>query len=359
MRNRVYRFDVSCKLTAAALACVALAATAPPAHAELIVIENAEGEQGLTVFQMTVTPAAEPTPAFKHRLTPSPLELRPGNAALHYMRSFAEGALSSAWKSVREQFKLNDQDGTGEGPAWYSTNLPLKDLPLDQARQAAARFDSIVEQSVARGVIRDDCNWGRNLEELRGMDVVGLLLPEAQESRSMARALMLRARVAVADGDFERAIAHLRMTYRLGQHVASDPILVCGLVGIAEASMANMEAIELMAAPGSPNLYWALAELERPLIDLRPAVRYEMRWGLRIFPILLNPESEEHSPQEWARLLADTLKNLETVTLGPAPDEELIQLGVAGYALVAYPDAKQRLIDGGMDADQVQRMPVG
>ena len=39
------------------------------ARAELEVIEDAEGQQGLTVHRMTVTPAAEPMPALKHRFT--------------------------------------------------------------------------------------------------------------------------------------------------------------------------------------------------------------------------------------------------------------------------------------------------
>lgn len=345
----------------AATFCVLQMWAATPAMAELTVVENADGQQGLTAFKMTVTPAAEPTPAFKYRLTPRPLEMRPGNAAIHYMRAFAESGLSSAWKRVRDQYG-NDVDGSGEGRPWLSTVLPLKDLPLDKARQAAAQFDAIVAQSVERAVVRDDCDWGRNLEELRGLDVIGLLLPEAQESRSLARALMLRARVALADGDFEKAITQLRMTYRLGQHVATDPILVCGLVGIAEAGLANGELIELIATSGSPNMYWALAELDRPLVDLRPAVRYELQWAMRIFPILMDPEKEEHTPQEWARRLTQAVQDMDASGAVDSPvgfNEQVAQMGVAAYALVAYPDAKQRLVEGGMDANDVERMAVG
>jgi hypothetical protein len=152
------------------------------------------------------------------------------------------------------------------------------------------------------------------------------------------------------------------MTYRMGQHVASDPVLVCGLVGIAVANLANNELIELMATPDSPNMYWALAEMERPLVDLRPAVRYELQWAMRIFPILMEPEKEEHSPQEWARRLAAAMVDMQAAASGgpvPQHNEQLVQLGVAGYALVAYPDAKRRLIDGGLEADAVERMPVG
>ena len=38
-------------------------------------------------------------------------------------------------------------------------------------------------------------------------------------------------------------------------------------------------------------MYWALAEMQRPFIDLYPATRYELSWGQKIFPVLLDPEN--------------------------------------------------------------------
>jgi hypothetical protein len=333
---------------------------AAAAQAELTVIENAEDRPGLTVFKLTVTPAPEPTPAFKHRLIPAESEMRSGNAALHYGRAFAENSLSSAWKALEKDYGFDEVHGSDQVKGWYDVERPLHDLPLDKVRQAASRFDTIVKQCVARGAVRRECDWGRDLDELRGADVFSLLIPEAQETRSLSRALMLRTRVALAEGNYPRAIEHLRMNYRLGQHVASDPILVCGLVGIAEASMGNAELIELISAKDSPNMYWALAELPRPFIDLHPAVRYELNWGQRIFPFMLNAETEEHSPEEWARLLAEGFMLMDQVVgNGMAPKEELARLGVVGLGIVAYPEAKQRLLAGGMDPAQVERMPVG
>ena len=140
------------------------------------------------------------------------------------------------------------------------------------------------------------------------------LLPEAQESRSLTRALMLRARVAVADGDYERAITEIRMAYQLARHTAQAPFLVSCLVGVAEASMANGEAIELIAAKDSPNLYWALAELPRPFINMVPSIRFEMSLGTRTFPFLLDAETTEHSPEEWARLLTAGFQDAQQAT---------------------------------------------
>jgi hypothetical protein len=248
----------------------------------------------------------------------------------------------------------------GDNPAWYDTARPLKEMDHAKLRDAAAKFDEIIDQFVARGVVRDECDWGRNIEELRGLDIISLLLPEVQETRSLSRALMLRTRAALADGDFDRAVAQLRMNYRLAEHVASEPIIICGLVGAAEASAGNHEMVELIATKDSPNMYWALAELPRAFINMRPATRFELTWGMKIFPVLLNPETQEHSPEQWASLLATSLVDLQaTATNGPKTNKFVMQAGTTALALATYSDAKQRLIAAGIAPDRVEQMPVG
>ena len=344
-----------------ALLVAALAMAAATARAELQVVEESD-EGHLTIYKMTVTPAAEPDPALKHRLTPEEMDLKPGNAALFYTRAFAEGYVRSAWKGIEKEHGFDVVHGGEKSSSWISTTLPLNELPLEAARSAASKFDTIVEQFVARGTVRRDCDWGHHLEELRGENVFSLLLPEIQESRSLSRALMLRTRVAIAEGDYQRAIDHLRMNYRLAEHVAEAPFLVSGLVGVAEAGLGNAEVIELISQKSSPNLYWALAELPRPFIDLRTAVRFEMGNALRIFPFLLNAESQEHSPDEWARLIAEGVSQFGQFSDGGPPSSAsrtANQAAVTGLAIIIYPDAKQRLIASGMDAARVEQLPVG
>jgi hypothetical protein len=332
-------------------------------HAELSVIENADGQQGLTVYRMTVTPAGEAAPAFKHRLVPSALETRPGNAALYYLRAFTQNGVSGRWKELLKTYGEEEVEGGADHSGWIlpSPKRLLADLPINKMREAIRPFDVVIEQYVKRGTIRQQCDWGRNIEELEGLDIIGMLLPEVQETRGLSRLLVLRTRVATADRDFEQAIEHLRMNYQLARNVAADPILISGLVGIAEAQFGNAALTELIAAKGSPNLYWALAELQRPFIDLYPAVRYELSWGLKIFPVLLNPEQEEHSPEEWARLLAVSLSDMQKAAGGggAVSNDWMMRFAVVGVGLLAYPDAKARLLTGGMDPATIARMPVG
>ncbi len=152
------------------------------------------------------------------------------------------------------------------------------------------------------------------------------------------------------------------MGYQLSRDAAAEPLLICGMVGLAEQGLTNAAAIELMAAKNSPNLYWALADLPRPLVDLRRAARAELSWEFNLFPFMRDAENTEHSPQEWARLLGEAFSQAIEFTAGdssPMWKGFGGQAGAAGFAMLSYSAAKQRLIDAGFDAQRVEKMPVG
>ncbi len=337
--------------------CAVLLCLPASAFAELTVVEKRTDEGTLITYRLTVTPACEPNPALRHRLSLREIDLRPGNAAMHYMRAFPEGGIEATWDRVEQEYGEEFDD-------WRDAKqLTLGQLPLAKARVAAATFDTLIDDFIAPATCRRDCDWGLEVEEMRGVEIVQLRLPEFQATRTISRILSLRARVAIADGDYDRALAQLRMNYRLAENVGSEPLLICGLIGLAEAGIANDGVIEFIGAKDSPNLYWALAELPQPLVDIRKAVQFEMSLGLRVFPVLRHAETANHSPSEWARLLAESLGEVNdlTGTTVPGADAsiEMRQLLVAGLALLQYPPAKQRLIEHGMDADVVEALPVG
>ena len=172
--------------------------------------------------------------------------------------------------------------------------------------------------------------------------------------------LALRTRLAIAEARYDDALDGLRMNYRMARDVAKEPLLVCGLVGMAEADQSNSLLIELAAAERAPSLYWSLAELPRPFISLRDAVRFEMSIGLRVFPFLLDAETAEHSPAEWSRLLAQGWRQMSEFDGGRFMQSPLgTALATSLSMVVMYPQAKARLVNAGMDPGRVEGMPVG
>ncbi len=316
---------------------------------------KADDDDSVTVIRMTVTPAAEPVPALKERLVAREIDLQPGNAAPYYYRAMLD--LDNKMGQVHEE--------CGEAfDGWYSTGAdatPLDELPLEKVRKASSRFNEAVEQQLATGTMRRDCQWEWGVEELRGSETIMFLLPDVQQLRNLVRLLSLRTRLAIAEGHYENALDAMRMNYRMASDTARTPLLISALVGVAQAGIANGTVIELIAAPDSPNLYWALSELPRPLVDMRDSVRFEMNLAFRMFPFLHNAETTDHSPEEWNRLLVRSLQEMNTALDGNAPIDDATGGGLAatGLALVGYPHAKEQLVAQGMDRGRVERMAVG
>ncbi len=324
----------------------------PVARADVTVVEESTNQGVRLIYQMQVTPAAEPNPTMKYRLTVEPYKTIPGNAITHYLRSFGENSLDTPWNSARDKYGDTVYD-------WLGYRIPIKDLPLDDLREASQLFDTYVENHIARATLCRQADWGLNEEDLSGMEAISFLLPSVQQTRSISRALALQTRFAIAESRYEDAIRLMRMNYQLAQNVSKMKFLVASLVGIAEVGIANNNLIDLIGAPDSPNMYWALAELPRPIINLRESLRLEMSFGVRLIPELKDVETAEHSEAEWARILEKVMATLPLINEFTGGGSQFNPLVLRGIALASYPSAKRALINQGMDPVQVEAMPVG
>ncbi len=178
------RFSIV-RAPAVVLAVGAVAALASrTAHADLRVVEEPiDGGGQRTVYHMTVTPAAEPVPAFHYSLTIPEFERKPGNAAPFYYRAILDSP--GVFKDLREKYG----DAFDE---WYSFDLPLAELPLDKVRDAVGAFEPRVMTNLREASRRRQCDWSWHLENLPGPQAIGFLIPELQETRALCRMLGLR-----------------------------------------------------------------------------------------------------------------------------------------------------------------------
>ena len=109
------------------------------------------------------------------------------------------------------------------------------------------------------------CDWQLPIREYG----FATLLAELQQTRSYARLLAPYARLQIAEGKYDDAIQTLQAGYALGRHVANGPTFVHNLVGCSIVGMMSDQVRELIQQPEAPNLYWALTDLPRPIIDFR------------------------------------------------------------------------------------------
>jgi hypothetical protein len=318
------------------------------------VTRTGSDDNGLTIVHLAVTPAAEPSPVMKYRLMPRDIDLRPGNAAPYYYRALLE--TRTTMDRLRKEFG-------DEYDEWYygDPHIPTSQLPLAKLRKADGYAASALEGPVTEATARRSCDWQLELDQLRGADVIAFHLTEFQQLRDLARMLAIRARLAIAEGRYDDALRALRMNFRVAVDTGNEPLIVCGLIGIAIAGVNDDALAELIAAPNSPNLYWALTELPQPLVDLRPADRFESDIGARVFPLIHNAETTDRSPEEWNRLVKQTVRDMagQDTEYFRGLDPLGADLSATGFALIGYSLAKEHLIAEGMDRNKVEAMAVG
>jgi hypothetical protein len=301
--------------------------------------------------ELAVAPAPEPRPALKYRLLPAPSERMPGNAAQYYYR-----ALLHLSNVPKEHWKQYDE----HREAWLAT---------DAATYPKAEVSKWLEGSFAGtlhnlqvAAYREHCDWDFRIQDLRGMETISFLLQEVQEMRQLARVVQLKAHFEIMDGRPDEDLKTLRLGYSMAHDVAAEPLLINALVGIAITQMMNQELLALIEH-SEANLYWAIASLPQPLVDLRPALRYEMNMPYQLFPFLKDAETTERTPEEWRRLVVDFIQAIPLMESGTPNNLPTTgwQGELAAAAIVAkiYPVAKDALIASGLDAARVEEMPVG
>jgi hypothetical protein len=200
--------------------------------------------------RLKVRPMPAPKPALKHRLLPELGELNSGNAAQNYLKCFME----------QRTFFYGNQAVADR--ARYLA-MPLAELPLKELehyggnalKQAdwAARLDALDWQAVPR--IQNG-----------GIDVVPGELGPIQ---ILAAALQVRFRAEVAGRHFDDALRTAKTMFALAHHLGQHPTIVANLVGLSVAHLGLDTVAEMVQQRGCPNLYWALADLPSPLVDLR------------------------------------------------------------------------------------------
>jgi hypothetical protein len=259
------------------------------------------------------------------------------------------------WLSERQQ-DLDKQYLENE-KAW--TEGPLDQLDKEQARKWVQAHRMPLE-NLKTAVYREYCDWDWRVQDFRGQETIGFILEEVQRARGLARVLQVKARLEMAEGRLDDALETLRQGYQLGRDAAQQPLLINTLVGVAISAMMNETLVELIDQPGAPNMYWALAGLPRPLIDFRPAMRTEMDLPEKLFPFLKDAETTQRTPEEWQKMLVTGFRDLELLGATPSSGQTwLDELAVSALVVRNYPSAKEELIKSGMDAEKVEKMPVG
>jgi hypothetical protein len=318
--------------------------TAPPAPAQ-----PAPPAEPAPAVVWSADPQLPPSPALKYTLVPPDEDLVPGNAAAMYRSAL----LLNPPRNLREMNPGRDLLEMSE-----YLEMRLEEMPVEDVR---LHFSEAAMQHLEWAARRDHVEWGWPFRE-QGL---ATLLPEMNGVRQLSHMLRLRARIEILEGRHDDAVHTLQTGMALGRDVARDGVLINALVGAGIASATLEQVRELTAAPGAPNLYWALADLRRPMFSMRDAMDVEMAVMRASFPILLQARGEAFSIGQWLRMWDELQRVMpmfaeDSPQLRPNPDDApfLHRLAAAALTASALPRARQHLADSGMTRQQIDALPA-
>jgi hypothetical protein len=301
----------------------------------------------MPVVQLAVDLGAPKTRALRYTLLPDPLDLTPGNAAPIWLRA--------GQTSGNNRLKITEKQ-----EKWYTRSLtPLKELPRQEMRDFLAPFAGQLRLA-DQAARRDHCDWEFPPFTLQNID---LPLEDIQRLRSLAALLGIRYRLELSEGRFDDALRTLQTGFALSRDLGKGDILIVDLVGIAVGSIMFNHVEEWMQTPGSPNLFWALTDLPRPLVNTAPAMRYEFTTIFRSFPPLyqLARDSDKGamSEEETNQIVTKLFQFLSDLQGGGNQlSDWQKKLGVAALALKVYPEARKYLLEQGRKPEQLDAMPA-
>jgi hypothetical protein len=299
-------------------------------------------------------PAAETRPSLKYQLLPAILEPRRENAAVHYLmlhnfesRRLSDQELMMAWidcakMPLSELRKARDKD----------QKTPRKDNAYWSSNPGWV-FDEI-----NRGNQCDHCDWGL---PLRDPYYESVRVPQYLYLVNAARWLSVCARIRIADGRYDEAIKYLQSVLACGRRVGNDADLrlVCAVGNvIVEKGLEQVETF--IQQPDAPNLYWALATLPRPMIDIRATMDRSLHGFYIDHPELRDLGRQSHTPEEWQKMLDQLVEHFTSVydSGKESPSQDARKLKIYWEVMKNYPQAKKCLIAHGRPASEVEAMSV-
>lgn len=212
------------------------------------------GKERFVILELQPMPA--PVPALKYQLLPELAEMQPGNALPMYLKCFCE----------QNNFFYNKEV--------VAERERLIACPLADIKKGSLKgYGGSATRNADYAARMEFIDW--NLLPKIREDGFHLLLPDLQQMRSLANAMLVRCRGEIVDGDFDGALRSIKTLFSLSRHMGEHPTLIGGLVGMAIANLGCNLLEELIQQPNAPNLYWALATAPAPFVDLRKAMSGE------------------------------------------------------------------------------------
>jgi hypothetical protein len=185
--------------------------------------------------------------------------------------------------------------------AWLK--LPVEQFPQQQAEEAMQKYIEPLKLA-ARAARCKECNW----PEVKPGDQLG----DLTGYRKLVYILELWARLEIGRGGYEGANIAMRTAFVMARDLGQAPTIIHTLVGAAVGGVMCKELEQYLQGQDSPNLYRALANTPRPLVNVEKAIENEKKVSLESAPNESMREQiakQNESSYERVRLISKRLDN--------------------------------------------------
>jgi hypothetical protein len=308
--------------------------------------------------KFVITPQAVPSPALRYTLLPPLRDMKTGNAVPQYYRCMSPDGLHwisngkfagsiSAWlqlpyeQAARKGLPHSSQQKPKEGEEDLPIPATIEEVKMINLHTFANEIDVAARRTHAE--------W-EYLEQIK-TDNMMLLVPEVQSIRRLAEIVQARARLAIMDHHFDRAVFHLQSGLAMAQHLNEARLLVASLTGLGIARNMMKTTTEFIQQPNAPNLYWALSQLPQPFIEFRNAHEGDRLGVEHYFGDPKELEGRIWSQAEIQDLIEMRIRRILSTmsSVDSMPNLTLL-------ILKEYPAAKAWLAQQGRSVEEIERM---
>ncbi len=300
---------------------------------QMQVSANASEPDDPSGTRLVISPAAEPDPALRYQFWPPLNQQKPINAMPFFSRAIL---MATELRLRQSEYELN----AGRDDRWLGSQW--KPEYAEEVSEFLSPYrDSLAELERATDCMRID--YAIVDSSLSIDEMYQLMLPEVQESRSLARLLRLRAKLEMHSGRWDEFTRTMQTMFRLSEMVGhAGDLLISRLVALMIARITVETIDEATLVPGCPNFYWALAAVPSGLMDVRSAINQE----LQVLPNLTqglaaNPDTPIGAVAARAKLgeIIHAANELQLLSENPLADQakSLSQL-TGGLVVIAVAD---------------------
>jgi hypothetical protein len=145
--------------------------------------------------------------------------------------------------------------------------LPIEQFPQKKAEEVVQKCVESL-RLIARAARCKECKWPE--------PTPGKLPDNLAEYRRFAFILELWARLEISRGQYKGALGAIQTGFAMARHIGQGPASIQAMVAGAIGGLMYKEVEQFIQQKDSPNLYWALANLPRPLVDMDRALEKEL-----------------------------------------------------------------------------------